>query len=30
VFSRGNLAIEVEGPCDELYDESIAVFDGYW
>ena len=30
VFARGNLAIEVDGPCDELYDESIAVFDGYW
>ncbi len=30
VFSRGGGHIEVEGPCDELADEALAVFDGYW
>ena len=30
VFARGNVPIEVDGPCDELYDVAIAVFDGYW
>ena len=30
VFSRGNRPITVEGPCDELYAEAIAVFDGFW
>jgi len=30
VFARGNLDIHVDGPCDEIYDEAIAVFDGFW
>jgi tRNA(Arg) A34 adenosine deaminase TadA len=30
VFDRGNLAITVEGPCEELADEALAVFDGFW
>jgi tRNA(Arg) A34 adenosine deaminase TadA len=30
VFARGSRAITVEGPCDELYDEAAAVFDGFW
>ena len=30
IFERGNVAIEVEGPCDELSDEALAVFDGFW
>ena len=30
VFARGNLEFDVEGPCDELRDEAIAVFDGFW
>jgi tRNA(Arg) A34 adenosine deaminase TadA len=30
VFSRGNHPIVVEGPCDELHADAVAVFDGYW
>jgi tRNA(Arg) A34 adenosine deaminase TadA len=30
VFSRGNVNIRVEGPCDEIHDEALAVFDGFW
>ena len=30
VFARGNLEFDVEGPCDELREEAIAVFDGFW
>ena len=30
VFGRGNVRIEVEGPCPELVDEALALFDGFW
>ena len=30
VFARGGRPIEVDGPCDELAAEAVAVFDGYW
>jgi tRNA(Arg) A34 adenosine deaminase TadA len=30
VFGRGNFPIEVEGPCEELAAEAVAVFDGLW
>jgi tRNA(Arg) A34 adenosine deaminase TadA len=30
VFGRGDRSIVVEGPCDDLYDAAVAVFDGYW
>lgn len=30
VFGRGDVRIEVEGPCDELANEAFAVFDGFW
>jgi tRNA(Arg) A34 adenosine deaminase TadA len=30
VFARGNVTIEVEGPCDELAAEAASVFDGFW
>ena len=30
VFARGNVQIEVDGPCDELAAEATAVFDGHW
>jgi len=30
VFGRGNVAVNVEGPCDELADEALAVFAGFW
>jgi tRNA(Arg) A34 adenosine deaminase TadA len=30
VFDRGNVDIHVEGPCDELTDEALAVLDGFW
>lgn len=30
VFDRGSVAIGVEGPCEELADEALAVFDGFW
>ena len=30
VFGRGNVDVTVEGPCDELCDEALAVFDGFW
>src|SRR5262245_33877171 len=30
VFARGNVAVAVEGPCDELRDDALAVFDGFW
>ena len=30
VFARGNFAIDVDGPCEELTAEAVAVFDGYW
>ena len=30
VFERGDVVVNVEGPCDELRDEALAVFDGFW
>lgn len=30
VFARGNAPVEVEGPCEELAAEAVAVFDGFW
>ena len=30
VFARGDVHIEVEGPCEELTSEAFAVFDGFW
>jgi tRNA(Arg) A34 adenosine deaminase TadA len=30
VFDRGNVDVSVEGPCEELSDEALAVFDGFW
>ena len=30
VFERGNIDIKVEGPCEELSDEALAVFDDFW
>ena len=30
VFGRGSVEVKVEGPCDELRDEALAVFDGFW
>jgi tRNA(Arg) A34 adenosine deaminase TadA len=30
VFARGNVPIEVEGPCDELAGEATSVFEGFW
>jgi tRNA(Arg) A34 adenosine deaminase TadA len=30
VFARGNVPIDVDGPCEELAAEAVAVFDGYW
>ena len=30
VFARGNVGIEVDGPCPELVDEALALFDGLW
>lgn len=30
VFERGDVHIEVEGPCDTLAAEAFAVFDGFW
>jgi hypothetical protein len=30
VFDRGNVDVDVEGPCEELSDEALAVFDGFW
>jgi tRNA(Arg) A34 adenosine deaminase TadA len=30
VFARGNRDVDVEGPCEELTDEALAVFDGFW
>jgi tRNA(Arg) A34 adenosine deaminase TadA len=30
VFAHGNVNIDVEGPCDEQFDDAIAVFDGFW
>ena len=30
VFDRGNVPIDVDGPCDELAAEALAVFDGFW
>jgi tRNA(Arg) A34 adenosine deaminase TadA len=30
VFERGNRAITVAGPCDELSAEAAALFDGFW
>ena len=30
VFARGDVAIDVDGPCDELAIEALAVFDGHW
>ena len=30
VFARGNVPIDVDGPCGELAAEALAVFDGFW
>jgi tRNA(Arg) A34 adenosine deaminase TadA len=30
VFARGNARVEVDGPCEDLAAEALAVFDGYW
>jgi tRNA(Arg) A34 adenosine deaminase TadA len=30
VFARGNAVVEVEGPCPELAEDGLAVFDGFW
>jgi tRNA(Arg) A34 adenosine deaminase TadA len=30
VFGRGNVAIAVDGPCDELAGEAASVFEGLW
>jgi len=30
VFAHGNESIAVEGPCDELTSEALAVFDGFF
>jgi tRNA(Arg) A34 adenosine deaminase TadA len=30
VFARGDVAIDVDGPCDELAVEAVAVFAGMW
>lgn len=30
VFARGNVTIDVEGPCDELIADAVSVFDGFW
>jgi tRNA(Arg) A34 adenosine deaminase TadA len=30
VFERGNVDVEVVGPCEELSDEALAVLDGFW
>ncbi len=30
VFARGNATIVVDGPCDELAAEALAVFDGFF
>jgi tRNA(Arg) A34 adenosine deaminase TadA len=30
VFGRGNVPIEVEGPCAELAAEAASVFEGFW
>lgn len=30
VFARGNVPTDVDGPCEELAAEAVAVFDGYW
>jgi hypothetical protein len=29
VFDRGNVHVVVEGPCEELSDEALVVFDGF-
>ena len=30
VFARGNVPIDVDGPCDELAAEAASVFEGFW
>ena len=30
VFARGLAPVVIEGPCDELADEALAVFDGFF
>jgi tRNA(Arg) A34 adenosine deaminase TadA len=30
VFGRGSIPVEVDGPCDELFDDAIGVFDGFF
>jgi tRNA(Arg) A34 adenosine deaminase TadA len=30
VFARGNVEVEVEGPCPELAAAGLSVFDGFW
>jgi len=30
VFERGSVHIVVDGPCNDLHDEALAVFDGFW
>ena len=30
VFAHGNARVDVEGPCDELAADALAVFDGFF
>ena len=30
VFARGDSPVDVEGPCDELAADALAVFDGFF
>ena len=30
VFDRGNVTVAVEGPCAEVTEEALAVFDRFW
>ena len=30
LFTRGNRAVRVDGPCPELEDEAVAVHEGFW
>lgn len=30
VFAHGNASVQVDGPCWELTEEALGVFDGLW
>jgi len=30
LFARGNASVQVEGPCEEIADDAVAVVDGFW